>query len=709
MGLLMVLAIVLLLQFSRLNEASKWVLHTDNVVDQARQIQTDLLDMETGMRGYLIGGRDKFLEPYESAKLKLIPAITQLAEMTSTKPEQTARVNQLRIEVEKWVRTADEKISLRRKAGSKWNVTATEGDSEKKIMDEIRLQIEEFILKEDAIQFERNGDFESNQQQLIVFIVGLSLILGLALAYFSRRQLGSLSKAYEKALRVEEEISVKLRAAQEKSEKSSQDIVEILDGMQDGFLETDAHWKIVRVNRVHEKVFSHDRDAILSRNLWDVFPAAAVQSTLFWINTQRAMTTREITKFQEYYPLFDTWVEHTVYPRQGSGVAIFFRDITESKKNREALEKSEFRANRLLNFNILGVVYENYEGTILQTNDAFCMMVGYSRAELLAEPGMKRKITAGKDRLQEEQILQELKTNGSSRIFEKDYIRKDGSSIPVLSARAVVDDTIGEVVSFIIDNSRSKNAEARLDAQIVALESERAIREIFVSTLSHDLRNPLGVVQMSADVLLDDFSGSVADRTKLIQMIFRAALRANRMIENLLDANRMKAGEKLSLRIQSQDLRHVAEEMIDDLKLVYQNHIELESVYSAVRGYWSADAIRRMLENLCTNAIKYGSPNTPVTVKLRMPVGHVEFSVHNEGNPLSPEEQTKLFEPFQRSKSAQASGQQGWGLGLTLVQGLAEAHGGHIRVESSAQAGTTFIVCLPQDARENLVQNRPLI
>lgn len=299
MGLLTVLAVVLLVQFARLSAASRWVLHTDNVVDQARQIQINLLDMETGMRGYLIGGRDEFLEPYELAKPKLNPALLHLEGLTSTKPEQTARVQRLKIETEKWLRAAEERISARKNAGSSWKVLRAEGDSGKAIMDNLRLKIQDFISEENSIQVKRTHDFELAQQQLIMIILGFSLFFGLLLAYFSRRQLATLSKTYEGVLRAEEEQSVLLRTARQSAEKSSADIVEILEGMQDGFLETDANWQILRVNRVHEKVFSHSRETILGRNLWEVFPAAAIPSTAFWKKTQRTMAQREITNFQE--------------------------------------------------------------------------------------------------------------------------------------------------------------------------------------------------------------------------------------------------------------------------------------------------------------------------------------------------------------------------------------------------------------------------
>jgi signal transduction histidine kinase len=77
------------------------------------------------------------------------------------------------------------------------------------------------------------------------------------------------------------------------------------------------------------------------------------------------------------------------------------------------------------------------------------------------------------------------------------------------------------------------------------------------------------------------------------------------------------------------------------------------------------------------------------------------IAVHNDGSPISPEDQSKLFDAFKRTDSARRGGQHGWGLGLTLVKGIAESHGGSVSVESAAGRGTTFTIMLPTDARQH--------
>jgi signal transduction histidine kinase len=103
----------------------------------------------------------------------------------------------------------------------------------------------------------------------------------------------------------------------------------------------------------------------------------------------------------------------------------------------------------------------------------------------------------------------------------------------------------------------------------------------------------------------------------------------------------------------------------------------------------------RILENLCTNAVKYGDPFAKIAITTTSDGNEVEIKVHNFGQELSEMECQQIFEKYRRTSSAKKGNQQGWGIGLTLVRGLLEAHGGKISVESLPQRGTTFTASLP--------------
>jgi signal transduction histidine kinase len=239
----------------------------------------------------------------------------------------------------------------------------------------------------------------------------------------------------------------------------------------------------------------------------------------------------------------------------------------------------------------------------------------------------------------------------------------------------------------------------RSKGKVSDLEQERDFRNRFMATLTHDLRTPLTSVGLSAQLIVKDPT-KVEQNKILATNIKRSIDRADTMIQDLLDMARIRSGEHLPLKIVECDLQEIVTSCIGEMSVQYGDRFRLDiRKQDENRGFWSADLLRRIIENLINNAVKYGLPGHPITISLRQVGEEEEISVHNEGNPLSAEEQKDIFNPFSRTHSANASEKKGWGLGLTLVRGAAESHGGSVRVESSREKGTCFIVKLPRDAR----------
>ncbi len=226
---------------------------------------------------------------------------------------------------------------------------------------------------------------------------------------------------------------------------------------------------------------------------------------------------------------------------------------------------------------------------------------------------------------------------------------------------------------------------------IASLRIERGMRERFVATLAHDLRGPLSAARLATEVIAQ----VPGTRHEFVTRVERNIERVDRMIRDLLDANRIRAGEPLPLRLDVCDLCQLAHQLAEEARTMYGDRFVVEC--AEVRGIWSADELYRALWNLVSNAVKYGAPEQPITLSVTASPGSARASVHNVGEPLSAEELSSLFEPFYRSTKATADGNPGWGLGLTLVRGCAEAHGGHATV-SSDHEGTMFTIELPLDA-----------
>jgi signal transduction histidine kinase len=217
------------------------------------------------------------------------------------------------------------------------------------------------------------------------------------------------------------------------------------------------------------------------------------------------------------------------------------------------------------------------------------------------------------------------------------------------------------------------------------------IQELFMVTLTHDLKNPLNVVRMGTHLVLRRFERGDAHFDVTAKMI-RALDRLDVMIQNLLDASRLRAGQSLNLTFEPCDLEQLVREVVEDLNFAYEDRFVLVSE-GAVEARCSRKEIRRVIESIATNAVKYGAPDRPITLTLQHTATAISITIHNEGQPISPEAQSILFQQFRRTTTDEE--QKGWGLGLFLAKSLTEAHHGTIEVESAAGKGTSFIITLP--------------
>jgi PAS domain S-box-containing protein len=274
---------------------------------------------------------------------------------------------------------------------------------------------------------------------------------------------------------------------------------------------------------------------------------------------------------------------------------------------------------------------------------------------------------------------------------------KDGTFRWFVTRAVPVRSPDGELTGWIGSNTDIDD-QKRL---IQDLEEQRALREKFVDSLSHDLRTPMTAGKLTAQLILRR-PNDPANVTKLAERIVVNMDRADAMIRDLLDVSRIRAGEPVPLTIKECRMDQIIKSTVDELADVHGNRIRNDNEIGPVTGYWDESAVQRIVENLTGNAIKYGDKTAPVTIRLRATPEWVEFSVHNEGDVIAEPDREVLFNPFLRTKSAIDGMNKGWGIGLTLVKGMTEAQGGTVRVESSEGLGTTFFVRLPKDSRSSL-------
>ncbi len=230
------------------------------------------------------------------------------------------------------------------------------------------------------------------------------------------------------------------------------------------------------------------------------------------------------------------------------------------------------------------------------------------------------------------------------------------------------------------------------DAATQFSQTLQDIQDMFMVTLTHDLRNPLHVITMGTQMILHRMEEEDSSQD-VLKKVMGSIARLNTMIQNLLDASRLRAGYRLKLTLEEVDLNKLVYDVVENLTVAHGERF-IVIAESTVRGNCNIKELSRVIENLAINAVKYGSPKTPITLTLEQTNKQILLTLHNEGNPIDEEAQSILFQQFRRTNSAED--QTGWGLGLFLAKNIVEAHRGTITVESEAGKGTSFIIKLPK-------------
>lgn len=231
--------------------------------------------------------------------------------------------------------------------------------------------------------------------------------------------------------------------------------------------------------------------------------------------------------------------------------------------------------------------------------------------------------------------------------------------------------------------------------QLIKAQELNQLKSEFVAMLSHDFRNPMNTILLSAG-LLEDSSDQLTREQQLsyFQMIRTAIKEMDQLLSEILLLGKADSG-KLQGYFLDLDLEEFCEILVKSFQLSANNNHQIifTSQGKLDRGVWDEKLLRHILNNLLNNAIKYSPNGGQIEFDLIAQETEVIFKISDQGIGISPEAQKRLFQPFYRAENVDHI--PGTGLGLAIVQKCVEAHGGTISVESKVRKGTTFTVILP--------------
>jgi PAS domain S-box-containing protein len=250
------------------------------------------------------------------------------------------------------------------------------------------------------------------------------------------------------------------KLAEYESQMAHERLQDVLDSITDGICVLDKDWRYTYFNESGARLVGRRPADIIGTRLGDTFQEN--KTNAFGRAYLRASQTGETLRLEEFYgPPLNKWFEGNCYPSQ-HGLTVYFRDVTERKRTEQALRDSESRFRKLFDSSLMGIAIPDRFGAFKEGNDELLRMTGYSRADL--EAGLVRWDTMTPPEYAEldAEHIAEAAVKGSCTPYEKEYIRKDGSRVPILCGYALLEGSQDEYIGFVLDLTRQREAEAEL-------------------------------------------------------------------------------------------------------------------------------------------------------------------------------------------------------------------------------------------------------
>ena len=368
------------------------------------------------------------------------------------------------------------------------------------------------------------------------------------------------------------------------------------------------------------------------------------------------------------------------------------------------LQEREAKVRRLVESNIIGIFIWDFEGRIIEANEAFLQMVGYSRDDLVSDRVRWTALTPDEWRDADEQAVAELRRTGTCKDFEKEFFRSDGSRVPVLLGGATFGEGRDQGVAFVLDLTERKEAEENLR------ESERRYREVqaelahvtrvttlgeLTASIAHEVNQPLTAALANAEACLLWLGRETPNLDKArrsVEWIINDCSRAGAVIQRIRALAKRTHIQRAPLHV-----NNVIGEVISLLQReIFSHRVSLRKEFASTLPVVLADPIQlqQVIVNLMINSMEAMQSVTDrpreLTIRSRRDGAHqLLLTVEDCGIGISAENAERLFNPFFTTKPT------GMGMGLSICRSIIEAHGGRLWAESNLPQGAAFHFTLP--------------
>ncbi|VXD04423.1 Two-component system sensor histidine kinase/response regulator [Pseudomonas sp. 8Z] len=678
----------------------RWVEHTDQVLNRASELYRMTLDMETGLRGFMLSGNEEYLAPYELARDELRPRTNQLIEMVSDNPSQIPYIQRLQVLQEQWDLYAQEMIAERR-ANADVTDDVKRGRG-KNLTDDIREELTSFISNERTLRQQRNAKVSDITTWGAGAYLTISILFSGLLALFGRRELVNLSQTYSQAMSLQAEYAEEQRRRAWLGDGQNQLAERLLGQPYVGEL----------ADRSLEFLAQYLGCVVAALYLRDAHSGALQRVSGYGFSDN--------ANVKEHFYQGEGLVGQAARGKQ----LVYLEDLpTDYIKVASALGESQ-----PVSIALVPLQSEERVNGIIEL--AFLRPLQAHERELLeaiaSHIGMTLEAARYRQRLQEvlsetQQLNEELQTQqeelraANEELEQQARVLKE-SQAHLETQQAELEQTnekLAEQAQTLADQrdelDQRNTALGRIQTQLEerAEELQRASRykSEFLANMSHELRTPLNSSLILAKLLAENGKGNLNDeQVKFAESIYSAGNDLLNLINDILDIAKVEAG-KLEVRPERTALANMVEGLRDvftplaserGLSFVIEQQDNLPHMLFTDR-----QRAEQILRNLLSNAFKF-TDHGGVTLNIsRHDEQTLAFVVRDSGIGIAPDQQDVIFQAFRQADGTTNRRHGGTGLGLSISRDLAALLGGSISVHSVPNEGSSFTLLLPERMTES--------
>ena len=691
-----VTALVFVGLIAYLLSALRSVEHSERVIGNANEVMKLSVDLETGMRGYLLTGDETFLAPYKSGKAKIAVEMTTLLDLVSDSPIQTDRLRRIRALQNQWMEYAEGVIAQRR---SNQDFLARVRQGEGKLeFDEIRREFLAFLSMEQRLRQERADTAEGRTILAVVVFLILSLGLSGLMAYLGRRELLRLSDTYNEALE-----------QRGKDNEVLQEQAWLRTGQTELAAHTSGQLGLPQLGRHVLDFLAHRLDVAVA-TLYVVDEDGSLRRTAVYGFNEQGVKEKQVFKLGEGLVGETAREKRLKHVRQ---VPDNYLTVTSSLGQGAPLElvlapvNNEGVVNGVIDLGFTHPVSARAKEwlNLIATNIGTSLEAALYRQRLQNVLEETQQLNEELEVQQEELRTANEELGEQSRVLEQSqaHLEEQKAALEQSNEQLAV-----QALSLDQKNMAIGQAHAQLEARAEELQRASRYKSEFLANMSHELRTPLNSSLILSKLLSDNSSGNLTpEQVTFAQTIYSAGNDLLTLINDILDISKVEAG-KLELTPDAVPF----DELLSSMKMLFgaqaqQKKLALHiSVAPDAPPSFVSDRQRleQILKNLLSNAIKFTDAGTVSLHVSTDAAGLVRFQVQDTGIGIADDQQQKVFDAFHQADGTTSRRYGGTGLGLSISRDLAALLGGSIELASTPGQGSTFTLVLPAVMPERAVE-----